>query len=140
MTAPSTSAPISRAVVQTLRGHTVLKNQVAGFYQGFAPKKAEYPFITYQIVGPAYDFPWGSAMIYCEVDVKAWSKNSVEAENLDALINAALFDASLSVDGQTTLICRRVRDLIDQDVDEEGNKVYMVGGSFEVETDQPYSG
>ena len=132
----STSAPIKRAIVQTLRNNALLKASVDGFHEGFAPKKAEYPHVVFQIVSPIYDYPWGSAMIYCEVDVKAWSTNSVEADNLDALINSTLQDASLAVDGQSTLICRRIRDLIDQDDDEEGNKIYMTGGSYEIITDQ----
>jgi hypothetical protein len=134
---PTTSAPIKRAIVQALRANATLKAQVDGFHEGFAPKKAEYPHVVFQIISPIYEYPWGSAMIYCEVDVKAWAKNSVEADNLDALINGTLQDASLTVDGQSTLICRRIRDLIDQDDDEEGNKIYMTGGSYEIITDQP---
>ena len=136
---PSTSAPIKRAIVQLMRANTTLKNQVDGFHEGFAPLIAAYPHVVFQFVMPEYSYPWGSAMIYTEVDVKAWSKNSVEADNLDALLNSTLNDASLSVDGQSTLICRRVRDLIDQDDDEEGNKIYMAGGSYEIVTDQPNS-
>jgi hypothetical protein len=132
----STSAPIKRAFVQLLRGNATLKASVTGFHEGFAPLVAEYPHVVFQLIDPTYSYPWGSSMIYLEVDVKAWSKNSVEADNLDALIAATLNDASLAVDGQSTLICHRVRDLIDQDVDEEGNKIYMTGGSYEVITDQ----
>jgi hypothetical protein len=70
-------------------------------------------------------------------DVKVFSKNSVEAETLDALVAVVLDEAPLAVTGQSTLICRRVADLNLPDVDEEGQKIYMVGGTYEVWTDQP---
>jgi hypothetical protein len=50
----------------------------------------------------------------------------------------ALDDASLEVDGQSTLLCHRIADFGGQDVDDEGRKIYMVGGTHEVWTDQPH--
>jgi hypothetical protein len=48
-----------------------------------------------------------------------------------------LQNAALSVTGQTTLICRRVADVvIPPDLDGEGKKIYQVGGTYEIWTTQ----
>jgi hypothetical protein len=144
--------PVKRAVVQQLRighgprsyvyptGHAKAGEQALTgkwLFQGFAPEKAEYPFITYQFLPGARAYPWGSVMFRTWFDVKAFSENSVEAENLDALVATALDEVELQVAGQSTLICRRIADLSTPDVDEEGKKIYMAGGTYEVWTDQP---
>jgi hypothetical protein len=59
------------------------------------------------------------------------------ANNLGALVTTVLDEADLLVAGQSMLICRRVADLSDTDTDEEATKIYMVGGTYEVITDQP---
>lgn len=134
----SSSAPIERAVVATLRANATLKAALpGGMHEAFAPDKAPYPLLTYQTVYAPYDFIWGSTMIYAGIDVNVWAKSSVDAKNIDALVLQTLHDASLSVDGQTTLICRRVADLRNYDVDDEGRKIYAVGGTYEITTDQP---
>jgi Protein of unknown function (DUF3168) len=152
----STSFPIQRAIVQALRQNSGPESYVfpAGDYakpsrtgqqlsgkwlhEGFAPEKTAYPFVTYQQwpTVPAV-YTWGSVMVLARFDVKVFSKNSVEANNLFALVAATLDEAELPVAGQSTLICRRVADLRSPDVDEEGQKIYMVGGTYEVWTDQP---
>jgi len=144
----STAYPINIAVVQALRqpagpksllkedGSRVLPTK--WLHEGFGPEKTAYPFVTYQrfpTVPRVYT--WGSVLLVARYDVKVYSRNSVEANNLDALNAAVLDEADLRVAGQSTLICRRVADLSDQDTDEEGQKVYMVGGTYEVVTDQP---
>jgi hypothetical protein len=144
----STVASISRAIVQTLRlghGPKSLLNEDGSralpskwLHEGFAPELTPYPFITWQpFPTTPRVYTWGSVMALARYDIRAVSRNSVEAENLDALCSAVLDEANLSVEGQSTLICRRVADLRSQDVDEEGQKVYMIGGTYEVWTDQP---
>ena len=135
----SSSAPIKRALVVTLRANGTLHTALTGgIHEGFAPKKVPYPLLTYQLVYDPYGFTWGSVLHLAGFDVKVFSDDSVEANNLDALVLETLDDAQLSVDGQTTLICRRVADLSFPDVDEEGKKVYTVGGTYEIWTDQPH--
>lgn len=147
----STAYPINISIIQRLRlpqgpksllhedgpqvGERVLPSK--WLHDGFAPEKTPYPFITYQ------RFPtvprvhtWGSVMLVARYDIKVYSPNSVVANNLDALVTTVLDEASLEVAGQATLICRRVADLSDYDTDEEGTKIYMVGGTYEVITDQ----
>lgn len=134
----SSSAPIERAFVAKLRSNATLKAALpGGMHEAFAPEKAPYPLLTYQEVYAPYGYLWDSAMIFAGFDVTIWAKSSVDAKNIDALVLQTLQDASLSVDGQTTLICRRVADLRNYDVDDEGRKVYAVGGTYEITTDQP---
>ena len=91
------------------------------------------------VVSPYADL-WGSRMIVAVVDVFAFARNPVDANNVDQLILNALDGAALSVDGQVTLICHRVADVgLPPAIDSEGRRVYQVGGSYEVWTDQPLS-
>ena len=77
-------------------------------------------------------------MIIAAVDVRVYSRDSVEAGTLDESFARVLDGAPLSVTGQTTLICHRVGDIrMPPDLDEEGLKIYSAGGSYEVWTDQP---
>ena len=132
----STSANIKRALVVALRANTTLKNQITGFFEGFAPPTTKYPFVVYNIVYAPYDFAWGSVMIESAFDVYVFGENSVEANNLDALVLGTLHNATLSVDSQSTLVCRRVGDISSQDMDDEGKKIYQIGGTYEIWTDQ----
>jgi len=148
----STGFPVKVALVRTLRyGHGPRsyvfppEHDQAGeraltgnwLHEDFAPEKTKYPFITYQQIYGPLNYLWGSVMLRAGFDVKVYSENSVEANNLFALVATVLDEASLVVAGQSTLICRRVGDLNDSDVDEEGKKIYMVGATYEVWTDQP---
>jgi hypothetical protein len=132
----TTSANIKQALVATLRANNTLKDAINGIYEGFAPVKTKYPFVTYSFPPVTYDFAWGSLMLLASADIYVYSENSVEANNLDALVLNTLQDAPLSVDGQSTLLCRRVMDLSEPDVDEEGKKIYQIGGSYSIWTDQ----
>lgn len=144
----SPPSSINHAIVRTLRvGHgpkSLLDASGARalptkwLHEGFAPEKTPYPFFTYQrFPTTPRVFTWGSVMLIARYDIKVYSQDSVEADNLDQLAAAVLDGSTPSVAGQSTLICRRVADLSDQDVDEEGQKIYMVGGTYEVWTDQP---
>jgi hypothetical protein len=136
----SSSAPIKRALVQQLRSSAALKAEIpGGIHEGFAPDRAQYPFLTYQLVYAPIRRQWGSQQYITGFDLRIFSGDSVEANNVDALVLDVLNDAALVVDGQTTLLCHRVADFSVPDVDEEGRKVYIVGGTYEVWTDLPRS-
>jgi len=138
VTAPTTVAPIKRALVAEMRSNLTLKSAAkGGFHEGFAAEKVDYPFVVYNHVPTPYEYDWTSVMIPATFDVFVFHWNPVEANNLDALVVATLHDADLAVDGQTTLYCRRVADLSSTDVDEEGKKIYQVGGTYQIWTDQP---
>lgn len=133
----STSAKIKQALVATMRADTPLRTAVNGFHESFAPAKENYPFVTYNRVSAPYDYDWSGVIIRSYWDIRVWSRSSVEAEDLDALVSTVLNDASLAVSGQSTLICRRYADLGDRDVDEEGQPIFMAGGTYTVWTSQP---
>jgi len=133
----TSSAKIKQALVATMRADTSLRTAVNGFHESFAPAKTNYPFVTYDRVSAPYDYDWSSVTLRSYWDIQVWSRSSVEAEDLDALVTTVLNDASLVVAGQSTLICRRYADLGDRDVDEEGQPIYMAGGTYEVWTSQP---
>jgi len=132
----SSSSRIKQALVATMRAETALRTAVNGFHERFAPAKTNYPFVTYTRVSAPYDYDWTNLTLRTVWDIVVWSRDPVEAETLDALVSSVLNDASLSVTGQSTLICRRFDDLGDRDVDEEGQPVYMAGGTYHIWTDQ----
>jgi len=135
----TSTAPIKQALVARLRSNATLKAAlVGGIHEGFLPKKADYPFLTYDMIYSPIRRIWGSQMYISGFDIRIFHSNSVDAENVDALVLNVLDDAALVVDGQSTLLCQRISDFSAPDVDEEGRKVYMVGGSYEIWTDQPH--
>jgi hypothetical protein len=131
-------APVKRAVVQALRASPSLVSAIrGGIHEGIAPRKVRYPFIVYQLVAAPYAYDWTGVMIQALIDVSVYAENPVDANNIDALIAGALNEAGLNVDGQNSLLCRRVADLpTGPDIDSEGKRIYQVGGSYSVWTDQ----
>jgi len=131
-------APVKRAVVRALRASPSLVSAIrGGIHEGIAPRKVRYPFITYQLVAAPYDYTWDTAMIRAMIDVSVFAENPVDANNIDALIAGALNEAALNIDGQDSLLCRRVADLpTGPDIDSEGKRIYQVGGSYSVWTNQ----
>lgn len=138
--AMTTSGPIKRAIVQTLRGSGALVAALTGgIHQRVAPRKVSYPFLTYGLVAAPYIRDWDQVEVHGLFDVEAWAVNSVDAENIDALISAALNEAPLSVDGQTTLLCQRVADLPTNGptLDGTGKRIFRMGGTYSIWTTQP---
>jgi hypothetical protein len=136
---PTTSAPIKRGIVQTLRASAPFAAAVEGIYEGFAPENldSDATFAVYQLAAAPYEDDWTNRLIIAAFDVFIFSRDSVGANNVDQLAANALDGAAVVVDGQTTLICHRVADApMPPDLDAEGKKVYQVGGSYELWTDQ----
>jgi hypothetical protein len=129
-----TSAPTKRAIVQTLRASPLLMAAIAGgIHEALAPRKVKYPFIVYQLVSAPYSRQWGGSIIEALFDVSVYAENPVDANNVDALITTALDEAVLVMDEQTNLLCRRVADLpTGPDTDNEGRRIYQVGGTYSV--------
>jgi hypothetical protein len=131
-------APIKQALVRAIRANATLKAALTGgIHEGFAPPKSRHPFLTYSVHYAPVNYLWGSMMLEIGFDVFVFSEDSVEADNLDALVFTTLHDAELQVSEQSTLICRRTSSLSLPDSNEEGKKIYQVGGIYEVWTDQP---
>jgi hypothetical protein len=130
-------APIKQAFVQFLRADTTLRAAVTGIHEGQAPRGVRMPFITYHFLPAPYNYLWGSTMLRVAIDVFVVAENGVDAGNIDALVLTRLHDAGLTVTGQTTLICRRMVDVVVPPyVSEEGKRIHQVGGTYEVWTDQ----
>lgn len=138
MSQTQTHHPITNAVVTRIRAGSFY-SQLTGIYQGFAPEKAKYPFATYSLAAGAYDYLFGTdTTLIAIVDVTVFSKDPVEAEDLDRAIAGWLSDQPFPVEGQTTLLCRRIGTVpTAPDVDDEGNIVYAWGGTYEIQTDAP---
>jgi hypothetical protein len=134
----STSSAIWRALVQRIRANPALRaSLVGGIHEVFSPEPIEvYPMALYVPVAAPYEEMWGARMIVSMVDVTIWSRDQVEANTLDQSMLEQLDEAVLAPEGQTSLICRRVNDIRSTDADEEGQKVYGVGGSYEIWTSQ----
>ena len=131
-------APVRQALVQRLRSDTALKAAIPGdIHEGFAPTGTLRPFITYQVVYAPHFFQWGAASTEIGIQVFVFSENSVDAHNIDALVLANLHDADFVVAGQSTLICRRTSSTTLIGEDDEGKKIYQVGGTYEIWVDQP---
>ena len=134
MTTNQTHAPIKWALVARIRASSTYAT-LTGVHEGFAPEKADYPFAVFNLVAAPYDYDWSGATLIALLDLTAYSRNSVEADNLDLALTAWLNDQSYPVDGQTTLLCRRVATIPNPpDFDNEGEKVYGAGGTYEVWT------
>lgn len=133
-----TPTPIKQGLVRRLRQRPELMAAISGgIHQGFAPAKVKYPFITYQVVAAPNYFTWGATEIRSLVDIFVWSENAVEAENLDALIADTLHDAALDVGEQALLLCRRVSTApTGPTTDSTGRRIYQIGGSYEIWTNQ----
>lgn len=135
----TTSAAIKQSLVAALRANATLKAALTGgIHEGFAPARVQtYPLLTYNLVAAPYADDWGSRMIVALVDVFIHAANPVVANNVDQLVLATLDGVTLTVTGQTHLICYRTADqpgAVSESA--EGTKFYQVGGSYEVWTDQ----
>ena len=132
----NTIPPVKQALVQTLRANAALKAAVHGFHEGIAPQRTEYPYLVYDIAYAPLDYDWTGVVQRAGFDIFVYGDNSVDAGNIDQLVLDTLHDAALGVTGQTTLYCRRTGSLSSSDIDETGRRVFQVGGTYEVWTDQ----
>lgn len=139
---------IKQAFVRSLRDISALKAAVGstGFHEGIALVGEDYPYVVYNVAVTYRSRMFGTeGTLKTTIDVMAASNDQVEAHNLDQLILDGLEDASLNFSGidsitpgsePSTLLCHRLYDLSSVDLDEAGNKVYLVGGSYAIWTDR----
>lgn len=132
-----THDPILQALVRRVRLNAALYARlVGGIHEGFAPGKAKYPFAVYNLVAAPYEWDWSSVTLTAIFDLFVFSRDPVEAGNLDAELAAWIGDQPFPVEGQITLLCRRVATVpMPPDVDVEQMKVYQRGGTYQIETD-----
>jgi hypothetical protein len=132
-------APIKQGLVQALRAKTSLKDAIHNeIHEAVSPEGTSYPHLIYQFVYSPRNFYWGGQIIRAGVDVWVFSTDQVEAHNLDQLVIEAVDSVVLNLgsSGQTSLYSRRVADLSSAFIDDEGTKVYQIGGTFDLWTDQ----
>lgn len=133
------AAGIKQAFVARLRSNATIRSTLSGgIHESFAPAKATYPFLVWQLIYAPIRRQFGSQQYIVGIDTQIFASNPVDANNADSLVLNELDDAALVVAGQSTLLCQRIADYSGPDVDDEGNKVYMVGGSYEIWTDQNF--
>lgn len=132
-----THSQIEQAFVARIRANSSIRADLTGgIHEGFAPEKASYPFLVWNLVAGPYDYGWGDVTLGSLIDAFVFSRSKVQADNLDQAIAAWVSDKDFPVTGQRTLICRRVATVpMPPDVDAEGEKVYQVGGTYLIETD-----
>lgn len=125
--------------MKALRANVALKAAISNeIHEAISPEGTSYPHLIYQFVYSPRNFYWGGQIIRAGVDVWIFSKDQVEAHNLDQLVITAVDSVVLDLggSGQTSLYSRRVADLSSAFIDEEGTKVYQIGGTFDLWTDQ----
>lgn len=123
--------------MQILKSNTSLKDGLSGgMHEGFAPEGSSYPLLTYRLHYGVIRPGWGNADVDAGYNIYIWSRDQVEARNLDQLVHETLWDAQLNVPGQSVLYCRRSLDMSSADVDGQGQKLYMVGGLYKITTNQ----
>lgn len=139
--------PVKQALVRSLRDITDLKSAVggSGFHEGAVLHGTAYPYVSYQIRPTRFIRQFGGEAVRVVVaDINVVSDSQVEAQNLDRLILNGLEDADLDFEGAvpsgvsepSTLLCHRVSDMTYGDIDDAGNKVYQVGGVYEIWIDR----
>lgn len=140
MTAPTGVAPIKQALVKALRANTSLKDAINNeIHEGVVPRDAEYPYLVYDVAYAPHQYYWGGDTLRAGFDIFIVSDDQVEAHNLDQSVSDTLHDAVLDLSeesGQTGLYCRRRADMSSADLDAAGKKVYQMGGTYEIWTDQ----
>ena len=138
--------PIKQAFVRALRNIAALKSAVGSdnFYEGIALTGTQYPYVIYS-VGSAYRSRQFGTEGMMKVSVDCWivSDDQVEAHNLDQLlldgmedVRLDFTDTTLSGNEPSSLLCHRIQDMSFASLDDAGNKVYRVGGNYQLWTDR----
>ena len=130
-----------QAFVRALRNISALTAAIGsdGIYEGVVTRAVEYPFVVYSVSFSVRSYTWGpGSMMRTGFDVVVVSDDQVVAHNLDQAIIAGMPEVLTfePTSGQSTLFCRRVSDMSSAGRDGEGEKVYNVGGTYALWTDQ----
>ena len=138
--------PIKQAFVRALRDITALKAAVGsdGFYEGIALAGASYPYVVYSLGSMYRSRQFGNeGSLKASIDCWVVSRDQVEAHNLDQLVLDGMEDVTLDFTGTvtsgyepSTLLCHRTSDMSLTNLDDAGNKVYQVGGNYQIWTDR----
>lgn len=133
-----------QALVRALRNITALTTAIGsdGVHEGVVTRGVQYPFVVYSVSFSRRSDDWSHrSLMRTGFEVLVVSDDQVVAHTLDQAILNGLKDVSLDSDfdsasGQSTLYFRRVADTSLAGYDGEGEKVYHVGGTYTLWTDQ----
>lgn len=145
----SGTAPIKRGIVRLARSNGPLKAAlVGGIHQSLALREVPYPYLVYTQVSAPIIRDWGAGSnqgareIRALFDLTVYAKDTVDAENVDQLIDN-LFDGADReldplVDGQRVTYCARIASLPGggPEKDDSGKPFASVGGTYEIWTEQ----
>lgn len=134
-------APVKQALVRALRDNSSLTDLVGsdGINEGVEPRKSGYPYVIYSVIYSRRDWDGTNMTLITEMDVWSISDSQVQAHTLDQLVADALEFKVLNIGDiseQISLNCQRIGDLSSVDLDGEGNRVFQMGGSYRIWTDQ----
>ncbi len=136
--------------MRTIRADAPLKEALpGGQHEEIAPRGETRDFLTYRLVTAPYDDDWSNRTIRSWWDIEITSEDQVRASTLDSQTAAVLEDSLLPIEVtdegdppvtttlQTILYCRRIVDLRDKEVTDEGKTIYRIGGTYSIWTSQP---
>lgn len=135
--------PVRQALLRNLRANFVLVAQLTGDWaEGAAPPTTDYPLGTYSLVPSPGLYDWSGVVWDMLVDIVVFSRDQGQAASLDQLVFATLQDASLDLEatGLTSLGCRRIGIISIPDVDDQGQSIYEVGGTWRIRVSQSNPG
>jgi hypothetical protein len=131
--------PVRQALVQRLRANLVLATSLTGDWsEGAAPPTTRYPLGVYSLVPSPSLYDWSGVVHDLLVDIVVFERDEGEAARLDQLVFTTLQDARLafSVTGLTSLGCRRTGIITLQGVDDQGQAIFEVGGTWRIRVSQ----
>jgi hypothetical protein len=115
-----------------------------GFYEGIALSGSKYPYVIFSIGSVYRSRQFGiDGMLKASIDTWVVSDDQVQAHNLDQLLLNGMEDVQLDFTDTTlsgyepsSLLCHRISDMSLADLDDAGNKVYLIGGNYQIWTDR----
>lgn len=125
---------INAAIFSQLSGGTALTTALGGtaIYHAQAPDKAPLPYVVYswQGGGLTNDNPHDDSETLRFV--RAYAASAKTAGEIDALVQARLHKAALSITGYTLVFCWREDDYETVETMASGVKVYTAGGIYRI--------
>ena len=129
--------PVRQALIQSLRANLVLHAQLTGDWsEGASPPTPVYPLGVIALVPSPSLYDWSGVVHDLLVDIVVFATDSGEAASLNQLVFTTLQDRLLTLTGLTSLGCRRTGNLSLQDVDEQGQNIFEVGGTWRIRVAQ----
>lgn len=128
---------IQRALVRTLRLGALHSQLPGGEHEAVAPRGTGEPFLTYTMVAAPVVDDWTARMIVSDWDILVTSSDQGEANRLAALLSLELEDNLQPVTGQTILAAKKLAGLRLPEITDEDKKIYRIGGTYRIWTDQP---